>query len=331
MRRTIDKKTLKHTVETLQNGGIIAMPTETVYGLAADANNESAITKIYQAKGRPANHPLIVHIGSIEQLASWAIDIPDYAWQLAKAFWPGPLTLILKKHASVLEEVTGGQDTVGLRVPNNEIALKILNEFGGGLAAPSANSFGHVSPTLAEHVKQDLGDKVDLIIDGGICSVGIESTIVDCTADKPRILRPGMISQKQIEEVAQLSLSDNLENTPRVSGALESHYAPHTKTFLTNNANELTDKSVVVLSRTKPQTKSWTIHNASIPTRWKNIAKEHSRHWIVMPEDVDAYAHSLYEQLHFADQLQCEAIVIETVPEGTEWFGVTDRINKASS
>lgn len=333
MYRDISKKQLETTVALLQQGGLVALPTETVYGLAADASNEHAVSKIFKAKGRPSNHPVIVHVGSIDQLNQWAKDIPDYALKLAKTFWPGPMTLILKKQKSVLDAITGGQDSVGIRIPSNPIMQKVLQRFDGGLAAPSANRFGHISPSSARHVKQSLGDNVDLIIDGGPTSIGIESTIIDCTGNHPRILRHGMITENDIEKAAGLTILKNTSDAPRVSGALKSHYSPVTKTFLAN-AQDITkhlqdNRSIVVLSRSKPNVNKVIIHDARIPTR--STQYQGKQHWIIMPNDAQAYAHSLYEQLHFADNLACDALLIEEVPNTMRWKGINDRLKKASA
>lgn len=359
MYRDISKKQLVEATEILSSGGIVAIPTETVYGLAADATNPAALIKIFAAKNRPADHPLIVHIANVDQLAHWAKEIPNYAHKLAAAFWPGPMTLILKKQDQVLDIITGGQNTVGLRVPQHPIAQKILRSLNAGnstnqaigLAAPSANSFGQISPTLAEHVQQDLGSKIDLIIDGGICSVGIESTIIDCTSDQPRILRPGMISEEDINNILDPSsqaVTPSPINTPntsqdllnsnttplRVSGCLASHYAPKTQTVLIS-ANQLESycsslNNYTVLSRHKPKLKKVKLYDSRLPTSFVNPT-EHPQNWILMPEDHHAYAHSLYEQLHFADQLNSQQIIIEDVPENnTHWTGIRDRLLKAS-
>jgi L-threonylcarbamoyladenylate synthase len=331
--RDISKRQLETVLTLLHEGKLVALPTETVYGLAADASNEHAVAKIFQAKGRPSNHPLIVHIGSVNQLSQWAKDMPDYAHKLAKAFWPGPMTLILKKQMQVLDAVTGGQDSVGIRISSHPIMQKVLQHFNGGLAAPSANRFGHISPSLAKHVKQSLGDKVDLIIDGGATSVGIESTIIDCTQNHPRILRPGMITADEIAQITHLTIAKNSDETPRVSGDLKSHYAPVTKTFLVG-PKELTkhienNPSMVIISRSKPNINKVIVHDARLPTQQaQHDGKQ--QHWIIMPNDAQAYAHCLYEQLHFADQLNCGVILIEKTPNTQEWLGVCDRLQKAS-
>ncbi|HVG05543.1 MAG TPA: L-threonylcarbamoyladenylate synthase, partial [Burkholderiaceae bacterium] len=228
----IDAVAIKRAAEVLRRGGIVALPTETVYGLAADAENEDAVRKLFAAKGRPADHPVIVHVSGADAFDDWAVEVPDAARVLARAFWPGPLTLVLKRSAGARDIVTGGQDTVGLRAPAHPWTRAVLHAFGGALAAPSANSFGRVSPTTAQHVVDDLGvkprGKVDLVVDGGACPVGIESTIVDACSDLPTLLRPGAVTRDQLQRTLGLQIVDAGARSPRTSGRLEKHYAPQT-------------------------------------------------------------------------------------------------------
>jgi L-threonylcarbamoyladenylate synthase len=226
----------------LKAGDLVAFPTETVYGLGADASNSKAVSRIYSVKGRPSDHPLIVHIASMDRMGDWASDVPEYAIALARSFWPGPMTLILKRSELAGDFITGGQDTVGVRVPNHVVALALLEAFeragGKGVAAPSANRFGHVSPTTAAAVIEELGDylsKDDLVLDGGACDVGVESTIIDCTGAAPSVLRPGGISVAMIEECTGLKTTQS-DKEIRVSGSLENHYAPVAKVLLCENA-----------------------------------------------------------------------------------------------
>jgi L-threonylcarbamoyladenylate synthase len=223
----------------LLRGGLVAFPTETVYGLGADACNADAVARIYAAKGRPVDHPLIVHVASMDGLGDWAADVPAYAISLARDFWPGPMTLVVKRSALAADFVTGGQDTVGVRVPNHPVALGLLEAFaragGNGVAAPSANRFGNVSPTTAQAVSDELRDYLadgDLILDGGPCDVGVESTIIDCTGDAPKILRPGAVTEEMIEHSTGLDVLDADGITIRVSGSLKSHYSPIAKVVL---------------------------------------------------------------------------------------------------
>jgi L-threonylcarbamoyladenylate synthase len=220
-------------------GGLVAFPTETVYGLGADACNAQAVARIYAVKGRPADHPLIVHVASMDGLGDWAADVPAYAISLARDFWPGPMTLVVKRSDLAADFVTGGQDTVGVRVPNHPVALGLLEAFaragGKGVAAPSANRFGNVSPTTAQAVSDELRDYLadgDLILDGGPCDVGVESTIIDCTGDAPKILRPGAVTEEMIEHSTGLDVLDADGIAIRVSGSLESHYSPIAKVIL---------------------------------------------------------------------------------------------------
>jgi L-threonylcarbamoyladenylate synthase len=230
--RTITGTDVAVAAKLLQSGRLVAIPTETVYGLAADANNPIAVAKIFAAKGRPNNHPLIVHIADVSQLSRWAAEIPAVALQLAEAFWPGPLTMILRKQAHVTEAVTGGHDTIGLRVPSHPVALQLLAAFQdgkGGLAAPSANRFGAVSPTTAAHVHHELAGSIDYILDGGACEVGVESTIIDLSnvvrGQPATLLRPGGITREQLQQVVGI-LAAPTAHSPVVPGSLQSHYAP---------------------------------------------------------------------------------------------------------
>ena len=228
-------------VKHLITGNLVAFPTETVYGLGADACNSAAVARIYEVKGRPSDHPLIVHIASMEHMGEWASEVPEYAIALARNFWPGPMTLVLKRSELASDFVTGGQDTVGIRVPDHVVALALLEAFekvgGKGVAAPSANRFGHVSPTTAAAVIEELGEylsKDDLVLDGGACAVGVESTIIDCTSQSPKVLRPGAISVAMIEECTGLKTTES-DLSIRVSGSLDNHYAPSAKVLLSDS------------------------------------------------------------------------------------------------
>ncbi len=318
---------IKQAVELLQAGEVVAIPTETVYGLAADASNEVAVSKIFELKGRPADHPVIVHIADASKLTDWAIDIPESAYQLAASFWPGPLTLILKKAPHVTPLVTGGQDTIGLRAPSHPVAREILQKFQGGLAAPSANRFGKISPTTAQHIIDEFKNEIPLIIDGGPCDVGIESTIIDLSGDIPRILRPGMISSEKLNSILHQSITLSDQTAPRVSGSLESHYAPSTKAVLVDSdlledfLNK-TNKKIAVMMRQKTSGEKQALLDPAVKPRDDEI--------IFMPNNPESYAKRLYQTLHNLDQLHFDLIVIEAVPNTPEWNAISDRLRRAT-
>jgi L-threonylcarbamoyladenylate synthase len=304
----------------LRRGDLVAFSTETVYGLGADARSAAAVGRIFAAKGRPANHPVIVHISDVSELMYWAAEIPDGAIKLAKAFWPGPLTIILKRGPNVIDELTGGQSTIGLRIPADPVALKLLRRFGSGIAAPSANRFGQVSPTTAAHVAQGLGACAGLILDGGPCAIGIESSIVDLSGALPRLLRPGMLSRVAIEAALGATLDCDNSNAPRVSGSLESHYAPHTPVrWLSADAvsNALTHQvdrlsmGVIAMRHQPPE--------AASAIQWRNLSA-----------DPGAYAHALYAQLRELDAFNLALILIEIPPDEPEWEAVRDRLRRAA-
>ncbi len=312
----MSKDVIMKAIEILTAGGLVAMPTETVYGLGADARNQLAIEKIFLAKQRPMNHPLIVHLSDISQLSDWADDISDEALLLAHAFWPGPLTLILKKAPHVHDLVTGGQSTIGLRIPDHPVALALLKAYDGGIVAPSANRFGRISPTTAEAVREELGNAVDLILEGGQCVVGVESTIVDVSGKSPAILRPGMITAAHIEKVLQHKLAIKKENAPRVSGSLESHYAPLTKTILLETA-ELN----VLLNH--QQTETAVLAWSDVSLNRKDVIK--------MPSNPRDYAHDLYRTLRELDKKNLQQIIIEKVPDTMDWDAIRDRLLRATA
>ena len=313
-------------VELLRAGELVAFPTETVYGLGADASNPAAVAKIFAAKGRPADHPLIVHLAGHDAVDHWADQVPAVAWELMETFWPGPLTLILRKQAWVPDAVTGGQDTVGLRVPGHPVALELLRRFAtvagehAGIAAPSANRFGRISPTTAAHVREELGDRVSLILDGGPCAVGIESTIVDCSGGEPVVLRPGHISPAHLEAVFGRRLPIlTAAGAPRVSGSLAAHYAPQTPMRLVagerlldflNAQRHKGDRCGVIAHSQPPQ--------AGMPHVWKLLAA-----------DPVGYAHDLYAALREMDHAGVALIAVEALPETAEWAAVADRLRRA--
>lgn len=309
---------IKLAAQSLVSGNLVAFPTETVYGLGADARNPVAISKVFAAKGRPADHPLIVHIGNLEQLSEWALEIPDSAWKLARHFWPGPLTLILRKRPSVSKLITGGQDTVGIRIPNHPLTLKLLQEFGAAIVGPSANKYGHVSPTTAQHVADDLGASVSCILDGGACQVGIESTIVALT-EEPIILRAGMISPTQLSQVIGHPVSTRAQTTIRTAGMHASHYAPNTPLQLCDNVFATTQQFAT--SGQKLAVLSFDEQPNNLP---KNIV------WQQASSDPVVYAHDLYATLRNLDQLDCELILLQQVPNEPAWLAIQDRLARAS-
>jgi L-threonylcarbamoyladenylate synthase len=309
---------LQAAIAALRAGEVVGLPTETVYGLAADARNTAAVAKIFALKGRPADHPLIVHIADAASLPDWASEVPDSALGLAKAFWPGPLTLIVRKRDDVPAAVTGGQDTVGLRCPAHPMALELLRGFGGGLAAPSANRFGHVSPTSAAHVREEFGEAVAIVLDGGDCEVGIESTIVDLSGTLPRILRPGRISREQIESVIGAVAVGSDANSPRASGTLDKHYAPRTATQLLARAQlEASAREQGVLGK-----RVLVLALQELPEGCEGLA---------LPTQADAYAHGLYAALRELDAMQANLLLVERPPEGHAWIAVQDRLQRSAA
>jgi L-threonylcarbamoyladenylate synthase len=313
-----DTQRLAEAIAALRRGDVIGLPTETVYGLAADARNVDAVQKIFSLKGRPAEHPLIVHISDAAQLEQWASHVPEAAKKLAQAFWPGPLTLILKKRAEVPEIVTGGQDTVGLRCPAHPLALAVLRQFAGGLAAPSANRFGRISPTTAQHVRDEFGDAVPVVLEGGDCEVGIESTIVDVSGALPRILRPGHIDKLQLEAVIGPVAEGGHERSPRVSGALISHYAPHTRTELLPRAR-LVERAQACVRNGE------NILVLSIAHAVGNVPG------LVLADTPESYGHDLYAALRELDARRADRLLVESPPLRSEWVAVLDRLSRAAA
>ena len=315
-----DVEAIERAARLLAAGKLVAFPTETVYGLGADAKNDAAVREIFTAKGRPVNHPVIVHIPGNEHLAHWTRDVSKEAAALAKAFWPGPLTLILPRAKGVLDSITGGQDSVGLRVPSHPVARALLDAFGGGIAAPSANRFGHVSPTTAAHVAADLGSAPAMILDGGACEVGIESTIVAFRDNAALLLRPGAISVAELARVLGRSPQSADAAVPRVSGNLAAHYSPRTPASLlavdalrAELAHLLErDERVAVLART-----------IGCPDDFDGV-------WIAGRRDVIDYARDLYANLRSLDAANADAILIEAPPDDAPWLAVRDRLTRAT-
>jgi L-threonylcarbamoyladenylate synthase len=315
-------------VELLRSGELVAFPTETVYGLGADAANPDAVAKIFAAKGRPADHPLIVHLAGHDAVDHWAEKVPAVAWELMETFWPGPLTLILKKQSWVPDAVTGGQDTVGLRVPGHPVALELLRRFAAiagehaGIAAPSANRFGRISPTTAAHVKEELGDRISLILDGGPCKVGIESTIVDCSRGEPAILRPGHISQDHLAAVFGRQVPiQTATGAPRVSGSMAAHYAPQTPMRIVAGSRLL---DFLNTQRHKGDCCGVIGHSQAPQSGMPHI-------WRLLPADPVGYAHELYAALRELDHAGVSLIAVEALPETEAWTAVTDRLRRAAA
>jgi L-threonylcarbamoyladenylate synthase len=305
---------VRRAAQILRAGGLVAFPTETVYGLGADAASAQAVKKLYAVKRRPAEHPVIVHFENSEKAFAWAREVPEAARKLAGTFWPGPLTLILKRSAQAQDFVTGGQDSVGLRVPSHPVARELLSLFGSGVAAPSANRFGLVSPTTAAHVREDLGKDVDLVLEGGPSEVGIESTILDLSQSKPVLLRPGHLSKKELEEVLGAEILEKTAAAPRHSGGLERHYAPRTPARLVPSYG--LDKAITELK-------------ARVAVLAFSRPDERVDYWLRMPREPQAYAQRLYAALRELDTAGCERILVEAPPDSPEWTAVRDRLRRA--
>jgi len=313
---------LSTAAQSLIEGSLVAFPTETVYGLGADATNAQAVARVYEVKGRPADHPLIVHIADLKYLDQWISNIPEYAIALAREFWPGPMTLILRRSELAKDFITGGQDTVGIRIPDNSLALGLLEAFyklgGAGIAAPSANRFGQVSPTTAEAVQEELDNYLsdtDLVLDGGPSVVGVESTIIDCTGELPRILRPGAITIEMIEEVSGLKVLDSTEKKSddfkrediRVSGSLENHYAPKAKVFL--DQQPVDGSGFIAL---------------------ENIITPDGVIRLAAPESVEEFARVLYSALREGDHQNLDSIYIaQPTGEGLA-VAIRDRLSRSA-
>lgn len=323
MNKSIDAPSpaaIARAAERLRDGLLVAFPTETVYGLGADAANPEAVRRIFAAKGRPADHPVIVHLGEATQLALWVRAVPEGARKLAAAFWPGPLTLILPRAPHVADIVTGGQDSVGLRVPSHPVARELLAAFGGGIAAPSANRFGRISPTMAQHVADDLGDSTAMILDGGACAIGIESTIVAFTGDRPVLLRPGGIDVGALSCALGQPLAEPDSTAPRASGTLAAHYAPRTPAnllaadMLRAEISQLAERDEIV---------AVLAHTLAQPADFTGV-------WLRAPVDAAHYAHDLYSNLRTLDAANADVILIESVPEDDAWLAVRDRLSRAT-
>jgi L-threonylcarbamoyladenylate synthase len=312
---------LEAAVEALRDGDLVAFPTETVYGLGANASNPAAVQKVFQLKGRPPNHPVIVHIDEQKYLRRWAREVTPAAQKLADAFWPGPLTLVLPRAEGVLDVVTGGQDTVAVRIPSHPMAQQLLTAFGGGIAAPSANRYGRLSATRAEHVRDEFGDDVKVVLDGGESQVGLESTIVSCGPGTLRLLRPGSISLARLRDVAGDVQVGPDKASPRVPGSTAAHYAPQTPVLLVPGgeldamAETLSEggQRIAVLAQRLPLRTYPTV-------TWINAGKR-----------VDAFAHDLYANLRALDKAGGIRILVQEVPGDERWDAVRDRLVRAAA
>jgi L-threonylcarbamoyladenylate synthase len=305
---------IKKAAKALKEGHLVAFPTETVYGLGADATNKEAVSRIYSVKGRPPDHPLIVHISSINLLNEWATDIPEFAMMLARKFWPGPMTLILKRKSLAKDFITGGQSSVGIRIPSDPIAQSLLKEFeksgGFGIAAPSANRFGEVSSTTASSIVENLGSYLttqDLVLDGGQCKIGIESTIIDCTKMKSHILRPGAVTIKMIEKITDVEIENTNSLKIRVSGSFDSHYAP---------------KARVILDQT-PKPGDGLIALSNVLTPWGVIR-------LASPENEDEFARILYSSLQEGDNLKLAKVIVMQPTNNGISFAIRERLSRAA-
>ncbi|KAA2285298.1 L-threonylcarbamoyladenylate synthase [Arenimonas fontis] len=315
---TTHDATIEEALAALRRGEAIGLPTETVYGLAADAGNPVAVRRVFDLKGRPADHPLIVHIAGPEAMDAWAREVPDGARALARAFWPGPLTLILRRQPHVPDEVTGGQDTVGLRCPDHPLALELLRAFGGGLAAPSANRFGHLSPTSAAHVRAEFAEAVPVVLDGGECRVGIESTIVDLSGKTPRILRPGMLGREVIEAVIGPVAEGPAGDSPRASGTLEAHYAPRTPLLLL-------PREALRVEAEQQQTLGKRVQALVLDMLPEGLPG------LALPADPAAYAHGLYAALRELDARGANLLLAERPPAHPDWLAIHDRLRRSAA
>ena len=316
---------IEEAVETLRAGNLVAFPTETVYGLGANASDPAAVRKIFDLKGRPPDHPVIVHLDNPRYLHRWVSEMPPLAQLLADAFWPGPLTLILPKAENVNDIVTGGQTSIGIRVPSHPMAQQLLTAFGGGIAAPSANRYGRLSPTRPEHVKEEFGDALEMILDGGESLIGLESTIVSCLNNEPRLLRPGFITRSQLEKVVgsvgvRGDGSDPEDaQTPRVPGDRTLHYAP------------LTPLEIVPIEELERRAGEITARREKVAVLALRPPLQTQRHmtWINAGKKADTYAHNLYNHLRTLDRAGCAKILVQEVPDDERWAAIRDRLRRA--
>lgn len=310
---------IQAAVRALRAGQLIGLPTETVYGLGADASNPDAVRLVFAVKGRPSTHPLIVHLADPVQLLDWTVDVPDAAHALARRFWPGPLTLVLPRAAHIPTEVTGGQETIALRVPAHPVALNVLRAFGGGIAAPSANRYGRISPTTADAVREELGNAVAIVLDGGVCAVGLESTIVACLDGTVSILRPGHITRDDVRRVVG-QVHEPSMTPPRVPGSTRSHYAPATDL-------ELVDSRTLVAHVRRHADAGRRVGVLALQQRPATLDAT----WVVASSTALPYGHHLYAHLRALDRLGVDRLVVETPPTGEAWTAIHDRLRRAAA
>ncbi|MFE3684029.1 L-threonylcarbamoyladenylate synthase [Streptomyces sp. NPDC059095] len=317
---TVRNSDIEKAAGVLRAGGLVALPTETVYGLGANAEDPAAVARIFQTKGRPSSHPLIVHISGADSLDEWVEDVPPTARLLAEHFWPGPLTLVLPRGRRVPREATGGLDTVAVRVPAHPVALALLSEFGGGITAPSANRFGSVSPTTADHVRAELGAAVDFVLDGGPCEVGVESTIVDVTGEVPSILRPGGVTREELEAVLARPIAVPATSSVRVPGQHPSHYAPRARVILVE-----ADKLVAEAERAQErghQVGVFLPSGAATPSKVQAV--------VTLPSSLAAYARGLYGFLRELDERGCDLIIASLPAEEGLGLAIANRLRRAA-
>lgn len=317
----VSQKDIEAAVTALRAGEVVAFPTETVYGLGANANNPEAVRRIFVLKGRPATHPVIVHIDDPRYLQRWVREMPPVARALADAFWPGPLTLVLKRGPAVHDVITGGQDTVAVRIPAHPVARQLLTAFGGGIAAPSANRYGHLSPTRSEHVRDEFGDDVRIVLDGGDAKIGLESAIVSCIGDVPRLLRPGSITAGQLRAVAPDLVVGADPSSPRVPGSTLRHYSPATPLHIVAGRE---------LPRVIGEFAGDAVKVAVLGLKPPSLATPYMT-WINAGSRPDVYAHNLYAHLRTLDKSSARVILVEEVPPGERWDAVRDRLKRAAS
>ena len=313
---------IETAVQTLRDGELVAFPTETVYGLGANAQNPVAVRKIFDVKGRPPDHPVIVHLDSPRFLHRWVREVPQSATRLAEAFWPGPLTLVMPRAPNVHDVITGGQDTIAIRVPAHPMAQQLLTAFGGGIAAPSANRYGRLSPTRAEHVREEFGETVRVILDGGECQIGLESTIVGCEGENVRLLRPGAVTAAQLRRVIgeELLLGADL-SSPRVPGSTPTHYAP------------ATPLTVVPAGEVDAQADAASSGGRRVAVLAQRLPLRSHKYvtWINAGRRPEGYARDLYTNLRTLDKAGCQRILVQAVPDGEQWDAIRDRLLRAAS